>query len=76
MEINANIRHIHSWLSNVTEKSPNTSYITASFDYCMMCLMQWVYALSVSVEIELKMDWQGCKKVIYFQILHLIGQWD
>jgi len=29
-----------------------------------------------SVEIELKMDWQGCKRVYYFQILHLIDRWD
>jgi len=29
-----------------------------------------VHAFGVSVEIELKMDWQG------YQILHLIGQWD
>jgi len=27
--------------------------------------------LGVSVEIELRMDWQGCKKVKYIQILLL-----
>jgi len=25
---------------------------------------------SVSVEIELKMNWQGCKQVLYFQAMH------
>jgi len=34
-----------------------------------------VHALSVSVEIKLKMDWQGCKKKLNCQILHLIDQW-
>jgi len=33
--------------------------------------IEWVHALSVSVEIELKMDWQECKKLKMF--LHLIG---
>jgi len=36
--------------------------------------IEWVHAHIVSVEIELKMDWQGCKQVYNFQILHLIGQ--
>jgi len=31
----------------------------------------WVHALGVSVEIELKMDWQGYKKIVHF-----IDQWD
>jgi len=37
---------------------------------------KWVHKIGVSVEIELKMDWQGCKQVLNCQILHLIGQWD
>jgi len=32
--------------------------------------------LGVSVEIELKMDWQRYKRVLNGQILELIGQWD
>jgi len=36
----------------------------------------WVHALGVSVEIELKMDWQGGKQVRYFQVLNVIGQKD
>jgi len=32
---------------------------------------EWVHTLDVCVEIELKMDWQGYKKVYYFQILKL-----
>jgi len=37
-----------------------------------------VHARGVSVEIELKMDWQWCKKVFTCncQIVHLIDQWD
>jgi len=35
---------------------------------------EWVNALGVSDEIELRMDWQGCKQVLHYQILHLIGQ--
>jgi len=34
------------------------------------------HALSVSVEIELKIDWQRCKQVLYFQILHINGWCD
>jgi len=37
-------------------------------------LTNWL--VGVSVEIKFKMDWQGCKNVYIFQILHLIGQWD
>jgi len=33
--------------------------------------IECVHALGVSVEIELKMDWQGCKTVLIVQILHL-----
>jgi len=29
--------------------------------------IEWVHALGVSVEIELKMDWQGCKKFNIFK---------
>jgi len=32
--------------------------------------------LSASVEIELKLDWQGLKKVKHLQILHLIDRLD
>jgi len=35
-----------------------------------------VHALGVGVVIQLKIDWQGCNKVLSCQILHLIGQWD
>jgi len=38
--------------------------------------IEWVHVLGVSVEIELKMNWQGCKQAYNCQILHLIGQWD
>jgi len=38
--------------------------------------IEWVHALGVSFEIELKMDWQGCKQVLNCQILPLISQWD
>jgi len=37
---------------------------------------EWVHTLRVSVEIELKIDWKGCKKVLNYQIFHLIGQKD
>jgi len=37
---------------------------------------KWVHTLDVSVEIELKMNWQGCKQIQYFQILNLIGRLD
>jgi len=37
---------------------------------------EWVHALGVSIEIELEMDWQGCKRYYNFQIFHFIGQWD
>jgi len=36
----------------------------------------WVHALGVSDKIELKLDWQRCKNVKYFQIMFLIGWWD
>jgi len=29
-----------------------------------------------NAEIVLKMDWQGYKKVEYFQILHLFDRWN
>jgi len=37
--------------------------------------IEWVHALGVSVEIELKVDWQVLKS-LNCQILHLIGGWD
>jgi len=34
--------------------------------------IEWVHALGI----QLKMDWQGCKKVLSCKILHFIGRWD
>jgi len=36
--------------------------------------IDWIHALGASF--ELKMDCQGCKKVLNCLILHLIGQWS
>jgi len=57
--------HNHCALYWYDVKLLNLDYILTKFNN------EWVHALGVSVEIELKMDWQGCKKFYIF--LHLIG---
>jgi len=46
--------------------------------YSAFTTIHWVSSRvhGISVEIELKLDYHGLKKVKYIQILHLIGRWD
>jgi len=62
----------HEFLSIVNISSLLCLRVTPAMERSI----EWVHTLGVSVEIELKMDWQGCKQVIKCQILHLSGQLD
>jgi len=58
-----------------------TQYFADRYDLYLTFLkhipdIEWVHSFGVSVEIELEMDWQKCKKVLNCQILHVIDQWD
>jgi len=39
-------------------------------------MSEFTRSVLVNIEIELKIDWHGCKKDLNCQILHLIGQWS
>jgi len=75
-------QHSGALFPNVPFKHIKDKYTTMMMialsrsNICYFNRMSEFYALGVSVEIELKMDWQGCKTVVNCQILHQIGWWD